>query len=33
MRLIDSDGKNIGIIALNIALEKAREKELDLVEV
>lgn len=33
MRLIDSDGKNIGIIALSVALEKAREKGLDLAEV
>lgn len=33
VRLIDDNGKNIGVIALSVALERAREKGLDLVEV
>lgn len=33
MRLIGSDGKQIGVIPLEEALKQAREKELDLVEI
>jgi translation initiation factor IF-3 len=33
VRLIDSEGKQIGIVGLQEALEKARENELDLVEI
>lgn len=33
VRLVDTDGKMIGIVSLREALYKAREKELDLVEI
>ena len=33
VRLVDTDGKMIGIVSLQEALYKAREKELDLVEI
>lgn len=33
MRLIDADGEQVGILDLNDALEKAKEVDLDLVEV
>ncbi|MFC2060890.1 translation initiation factor IF-3 [Elusimicrobiota bacterium] len=31
--VIDSEGGNVGMLAVNVAIEKAKEKELDLVEV
>ncbi|MCM8820781.1 MAG: translation initiation factor IF-3 [Candidatus Omnitrophica bacterium] len=33
VRLIDSDGQQLGIVDRNEALQKARERELDLVEI
>lgn len=33
MRVIDSDGAQLGVLTVNDALRKARERELDLVEV
>lgn len=33
VRLIDSDGKQVGVVSLGEALHKAREQELDLVEI
>lgn len=33
VRVIDEEGKQIGVLALSEALEKAKEKELDLVEI
>ena len=33
LRVIDSDGKQVGILSRNEALERARKKELDLVEI
>ncbi len=33
VRLIDSDGEQVGVVALQAAREKAQEQELDLVEV
>lgn len=33
VRLIDSDGTNVGIVSLQDALRQARERELDLIEI
>ena len=33
MRVIDADGKQLGVLTVPVALEKARERQLDLVEV
>lgn len=33
VRLIDSDGKQVGVVSLGEAIHKAREQELDLVEI